>query len=134
VDGKYEVIQWLMFQVGGIGPMQGQATAFERYIGEDVPLARTRYKNETRRLYEVLNLRLKDRPYLAENTASLISRIFCWVRAHQVGSDSRRWVGSSASLDRGGLEKTGCRARGMIPPPAGSADKQVRLGANMTTR
>ena len=65
VDGKYEVIQWLMFQVGGIGPMQGQATVFERYIGEDVPLARTRYKNETRRLYEVLNLRLKDRPYLA---------------------------------------------------------------------
>jgi GST-like protein len=34
LDGKYEVIQWLMFQVGGIGPMQGQATAFERYIGE----------------------------------------------------------------------------------------------------
>ena len=40
-----------MFQVGGIGAMPGQAMAFERYIGEDVPLARAPYKNETRRLY-----------------------------------------------------------------------------------
>src|SRR6185437_13940973 len=83
LDGRYEVIQWLMFQVGGIGPMQGQATAFERYIGEDVPLARTRYKNETWRLYEVLNSRLKDRPYLAGEYSIADIANFCWVRTHR---------------------------------------------------
>src|SRR4029078_4411887 len=59
VDEKYEVSQWLMFKLGGIGPMQGQATAFERYIGEDVPLARTRYKNETRRAHQMVHVSLK---------------------------------------------------------------------------
>ena len=134
LDGKYEVIQWLMFQVGGIGPMQGQATAFERYIGEDVPLARTRYKNETRRLYEVLNLRLKDRPYLAGEYSIADIANFCWVRTH-------RWARIPVDgLDHlqawiEGVSKRPAVERGvLIPPPAGSADKQVRMGANMTTR
>ena len=63
--GRYLTIQWLMFQMGGIGPMQGQAVVFERYFGEDVPAARERYKNETRRLYEVLDRRLAESEYLA---------------------------------------------------------------------
>ena len=50
---------------GGIGPMQGQAAVFERYFPEDVTAARTRYKNETRRLYEVLNNRLETVEFLA---------------------------------------------------------------------
>jgi GST-like protein len=58
-------MQWVMFQVSGIGPMQGQAVTFERYFPEDVPAARTRYHNETRRLYAVLDTRLADRQWLA---------------------------------------------------------------------
>ncbi len=64
-EGRFCVLQWLMFQMGGIGPMQGQAVVFERYFDEDLPAARSRYRNETRRLYEVLNSRLAEREYLA---------------------------------------------------------------------
>src|ERR1700675_4971904 len=56
-EGRSEVLQWLMFQVGGIGPMQGQANVFVRYFGERLPAVILRYQNETRRLYEVLNSR-----------------------------------------------------------------------------
>ena len=50
LKGRYAVMQWLMFQMSAIGPMQGQAVIFERYFPEDVPAARKRYHNETRRL------------------------------------------------------------------------------------
>ena len=56
--GKYNVIQWLMFQMGGIGPMMGQANVFYRYFPEKIQPAIDRYQNECRRLFEVLNTRL----------------------------------------------------------------------------
>ena len=65
-SARHQVMQWLMFQASGIGPMQGQAVAFERYFPEDVPAARKRYHNETRRLYEVLNTHLRNRTWLAD--------------------------------------------------------------------
>ena len=52
---RMEVIQWLMFQMSGIGPMQGQANVFYRYLDEKIPTAISRYQNECRRLYEVLD-------------------------------------------------------------------------------
>jgi GSH-dependent disulfide-bond oxidoreductase len=134
LEGRYEVIQWLMFQVGGIGPMQGQATAFERYISEDVPLARARYKNETRRLYEVLNQRLQGRDFLCDQYSIADIANFCWVKAHRWaripvdGLDNLlSWIDRIAarpSVQRGLL----------VPPPAGSAERQISMGANMTTR
>ncbi len=133
LDGRYEVIQWLMFQMGGIGPMQGQATAFERYIAEDVPLARIRYKNETRRLYEVLDRRLRGRDFLCGDYSIADIASFCWVKAHRWAripvdglDDLMAWVDRIA--DRPAVQ------RGLlIPPPAGSAERQVTVGANMTT-
>jgi glutathione S-transferase len=59
-------IQWLMFQMGGVGPMQGQANVFHRYAPEKIPFAIERYTKETRRLYEVLDSRLRDAEYLAD--------------------------------------------------------------------
>jgi GST-like protein len=53
--GRSHVIQWLMFQMGGVGPMQGQANVFFRYFPEKIPAAISRYQNETRRLYTVLD-------------------------------------------------------------------------------
>ena len=58
--GRYRVMQWLMFQMAGIGPMQGQAVVFVRYFPEEVPAAVERYCNETRRLYEVLDRQLGE--------------------------------------------------------------------------
>lgn len=71
VAERYRVIQWLMFQMGGVGPMFGQNGYFQGYCPEDVPFAKTRYHNETRRLYGVLDKRLKDNEYLAGTTFSV---------------------------------------------------------------
>ena len=62
--GKYDALQWLMFQMGGVGPMQGQANVFFRYWHEKYQPAIDRYQNETRRLYGVLEKRLEGRDYL----------------------------------------------------------------------
>ena len=65
VKGRSRVIQWLMFQMGGVGPMQGQANVFFRYFPEKLQGAIDRYQHETRRLYEVLDGRLGEAEYLA---------------------------------------------------------------------
>ena len=62
---RVEVEQWLMWQMGGLGPMAGQAHHFRQYAPEQVPYAIDRYTNEVNRLYGVMNTRLKDRPFLA---------------------------------------------------------------------
>ena len=81
--GRSVVIQWLMFQMGGVGPMQGQAVTFERYFPEDVPQARTRYKNETRRLYEVMDRRLGEVEYLAGEYSIADIATWSWVHTHR---------------------------------------------------
>ena len=68
---------------GGIGPMQGQAVVFERYFPEDVPAARTRYKNETRRLYEVLNNRLEKVEFLAGEISIADIATWAWVHTYR---------------------------------------------------
>jgi GST-like protein len=80
--GRYEVMQWLMFQMAGIGPMQGQAVAFIRYFPEEVPQAINRYSNETRRLYEVLNQQLTDKEYLADRYSIADIANYSWLRSH----------------------------------------------------
>lgn len=63
--GKYEVMQWLMWQMGGLGPMAGQAHHFREYAPEKLPYAIDRYTKEVNRLYGVMDRRLTDREYLA---------------------------------------------------------------------
>jgi GST-like protein len=63
--GRVEVDQWLFWQMGGLGPMAGQAHHFRQYAPEKVPYAIERYTNEVNRLYGVMNKRLSDRPFLA---------------------------------------------------------------------
>jgi GST-like protein len=65
VRGRYDVTQWLMWQMGGLGPMSGQANHFVRYASEKIPYAIDRYTREVNRLYGVMNKRLADRSYLA---------------------------------------------------------------------
>ena len=80
---KYEVIQWVMFQMGGVGPIFGQVHHFKRAAKETVPYAINRYYNECRRLYGVLDARLAEREYIANDAVSIAD--FCtlpWVFRH----------------------------------------------------
>ena len=80
--GRYEVLQWLMFQMGGVGPMLGQAHHFRIYAPEKIPYAIDRYTNEAKRLYGVMNKRLAKSKYIAgpEYTIADIA-IFPWLRS-----------------------------------------------------
>jgi len=81
--GRSRVMQWLMFQMGGIGPMQGQANVFFRYFPEKLQGAIDRYQHETRRLYEVLDTRLQQAEYLAGDYSIADIATFPWVRGHE---------------------------------------------------
>ncbi|MGH8661857.1 MAG: glutathione S-transferase N-terminal domain-containing protein [Burkholderiales bacterium] len=80
---KYEVLQWLMFQMGGVGPMFGQTHHFLRAAKEQVPYAIERYMKETRRLYGVLNERLQDSEYLADGYSIADIATFPWVARYE---------------------------------------------------
>ena len=108
---RHDVMQWLMFQASGIGPMQGQAVTFERYFPDDVPAARTRYHNETRRLYAVLDTRLADRTWLAEDFSIADISNWSWIRSHRWARGSDRRTASSRTLDGPAARPAGLRAR-----------------------
>jgi GSH-dependent disulfide-bond oxidoreductase len=78
--GRYEVIQWLMFQMGGIGPMLGQAHHFRQYAPEKLPYAIDRYTNEAGRLYNVIDRRLAEVSYLATDYSIADMAVFPWIR------------------------------------------------------
>ncbi len=80
---RSEVLQWLMFQMGGVGPMMGQANVFYRYFAERIQPAIDRYQNETRRLFEVLNTRLAEHEYLVDDYSIADMANWAWVRTHQ---------------------------------------------------
>ena len=79
---RYDVIQWLMFQMGGIGPIFGQVHHFKRAAKEEVPYAINRYYTECRRLYGVLNSRLGGREYLAGDISIADFATLPWVFRH----------------------------------------------------
>ena len=81
--GKYEALQWLMFQMGGVGPMFGQTHHFLRYAPEKVDYAIGRYTRETTRLYGVLNARLGQHEYLADEYSIADIATFPWVARHE---------------------------------------------------
>jgi GST-like protein len=80
--GRSRVTQWLMFQMAGVGPMQGQANVFFRYFPEKIQPAIDRYQNETRRLYTVLDTRLGESEYLAGDYSIADIATWAWVRVH----------------------------------------------------
>jgi glutathione S-transferase len=81
--GRTRVIQWLMFQMGGVGPMMGQANVFYRYFPEKIQPAIDRYQNECRRLLEVLDGHLADNEWLGDEYSIADIANWCWVRTYK---------------------------------------------------
>ena len=81
--GRSRVVQWLMFQMGGLGPMMGQANVFTRYFPEVIQPAIDRYLRESRRLLEVLDGQLADHEYLAGDYSIADIANFAWARIHE---------------------------------------------------
>jgi len=82
VRGKYIALQWLMFQMGSVGPMLGQAHHFRLYAPEKLEYAINRYTNEAKRLYNVMDRRLAEVPYFAGEYSIADIAIFPWTRSH----------------------------------------------------
>ena len=102
--GRSLVLQWLMFQMGGIGPMQGQANVFFRYAPEKIEYAINRYQEETSRLYKVLDTRLAEAEYLAGDYSIADVATWPWVRIHDWAGVSvdgmphlQRWIDAIAA-------------------------------------
>ena len=132
--GRYNVIQWVMFQMAGIGPMQGQAVSFIRYFPEVVQAAIDRYVNETRRLYEVMNVQLAKNDYLAGDYSIADIANYSWVRSHKwarVPVDElehlQRWMASMQA-------KPGVRRGCEVPPSPGKASLVKSGGQKIVTR
>jgi GST-like protein len=123
------VLQWLMFQMGGIGPMMGQANVFYRYFPEKIQPAIDRYQGESRRLFRVLDSRLKDHEYLAGDYSIADIANWAWVRTHNwsgVAIDDlphlTRWVDA--------IRRRPAVQQGLLQPPsqrdlAGNADEHA---------
>jgi len=109
--GKYEALQWLMFQMGGVGPMFGQTHHFLRFAPEPLPYAIKRYSTETARLYGVLDQRLGEVAYLADEYSIADMATYPWVARHEWQKidladypNVRRWheaIGARPAVQRG---------------------------------
>ena len=102
--GRSRVVQWLMFQMGGVGPMMGQANVFTRYFPEQMPSVIERYRREGRRLFEVLDRQLAENEWLAGDYSIADIANFAWVRIHEwpgigvEGLDNlQRWMAAIAA-------------------------------------
>ena len=135
--GRSTVIQWLMFQMGGVGPMMGQANVFFRYLPAKIPIAIDRYQAECRRLFEVLDRRLAEHEYLAGDYSIADIANWAWVRTY-------RWSGISLEslphLERwkSQLSERSSHQRGIERPPSpikpGAAGKDAEKFAEEARR
>ncbi len=137
---RYQVIQWLMFQMGGVGPMLGQAHHFRQYAPEPIQYAIDRYTNETSRLYGVMDKRLGEAPYLAGDYSIADIATFPWIRSYEKqGQDLepfphlQRWFETIAARPevQKGLELLAAEVR---QGPMSDAAKAVLFGAQQYQR
>ena len=131
-DKRSVVLQWLMFQMGGIGPMQGQAHVFFRYAPEKIEYAINRYQNETFRLYKVLDDQLKEKEYLADDFSIADIATWPWVRRHKWAgveieklSNLRRWM---VNLENRPAFQKGIEVPYKLDRSNISAEKVIKMG------
>ena len=121
-SAESRVMQWLMFQMGGIGPMMGQSNVFFRYFPEKIPAAIERYHNECRRLYEVLDKQLEGRDYLCDEYSIADIANWCWVRIYFWGGTNVDGLDNlQAWIER--LEQRPACQRGVAVPHAVDFEK-----------
>lgn len=139
VKGRSRVMQWLMFQMAGIGPMQGQANVFFRYFDEKIPSVISRYHNETRRLYEVLDKQLEAREYLCDEYSIADMATWPWVSiAFWAGVETDGLDNLNAWVKRIG-ERDAAQKAITIPHPIEldseeNAGKAENMGKSILTR
>ncbi|MGI9295349.1 MAG: glutathione S-transferase family protein [Pseudomonadales bacterium] len=127
------VEQWLMFQMGGIGPMMGQANVFNRYAPERIPYAIERYQGESRRLFEVLERQLSKHDYLAEDYSIADIATWPWVRIHEwSGVDIDGLPALSDWLLRVGERPAVQRGMEVLKPMEEAANDNARVNVGRT--
>ena len=136
--GRSRVVQWLMFQMGGVGPMMGQANVFYRYFPEKIQPVIDRYQHECRRLFEVLDGQLAKQAWLADDYSIADIANWAWVRSYEWSGLSidgldhlQRWL---AAIDARPAAQRGL----LVPPPepeerALSAEERAALARRMLT-
>ena len=131
---RSQAIQWLMSQMGGVGPMMGQANAFYRYFPEKIPAAIERYQKEGRRLFEVLDGHLAHHEYLADEYSIADIATWPWVRIHDWSGISieglvllQAWMARMEA-------RPACQKGITIPPRNESPEDQVKRAQQMVTR
>ncbi|MDO2951774.1 glutathione S-transferase family protein [Aeromonas simiae] len=131
---RSQALQWLMFQMGGVGPMMGQANVFYRYFPEKIPAAIERYQKEGRRLFEVLDGHLAHHEYLADEFSIADIATWPWVRIHDWSGISieglvhlQAWMARMAA-------RPACQRGITIPPKKEDAASLVSAAQKMVTR
>ena len=129
-EKRTEIMQWLMFQMSAIGPMQGQANVFFRYMDEKIAVAISRYQNECRRLYEVLDKQLQDNKWICGEYSIADIATWPWIKIYF-------WAGIDISnLDNlsrwmGQMEKRKACKAGILVPKRESSKKVVKNVKNI---
>ena len=127
---RTEIMQWLMFQMSGIGPMQGQANVFFRYMDEKIPVAISRYQNECRRLYEVLDKQLQDNKWICGKYSIADIATWPWIKIYfWAGIDISNLDNLSRWMDQMERRKA-CKA-GILVPKRESSKKVVKNVKNI---
>src|SRR5262245_35315046 len=128
---RFDVIQWLFWQMGNLGPMSGQNNHFSNYALEKIPYAMDRYRNEVNRLYGVLNTHLSDRPYIAGEYSIADMASYPWIVAHERQGQKiddfphiRRWLDAIAK--RPAVMRAYAKAKEINPNPGGIRTAEER--------
>ena len=140
IRGRAEVLQWLFWQVGGLGPMLGQNHHFANYAPEKIPYAIDRYVNETNRLYGVLDRRLADRAFVAGDAYSIADiAAYPWIVPYERQGQSlddfsnvKRWFEAIAA--RPATIAAYAAGAAISNPPMDEAEKKILFGQTAATR
>ena len=139
VRGRFEVMEWLFWQMAGLGPMAGQNHHFSQYAPERIPYATQRYVNETNRLYGVLDKRLADRTFIAGEYSIADMASYPWIVPHKAQQQNledfphlRRWF--ETMRERPAVKRACERARQVNESQLMSGDaKKILFGQTAAT-